>query len=495
VIAQHRHSLSRRLLVGLVVVSFAYWAGVAALTMRDNIDEVYGLFDAHLAQTALALLRVTDPDETDPLVLPNRTEVPALSEIFTQLPDLQERLAREATAPASQRSASAVSLPAVNRSIHSMHEEYGKSLRYQIWSGEGALLLRSANAPAEPMTLEDGYSETMDLQGQAWRHFGVWDLHRHFRVVVSEAHNLRNRLIQRIALQVVSPLALGLPVLILMLWFSINQGLNPLGVLTREIQARKPDNLLPLDVGSAPGEVRPMVLALNGLLQRVADTLEGERRFTANAAHELRTPLAAIQAQLHVARQAEGEVERQQALQQLQRGVERSIRLVGQMLTLARLDPEQALPDAQPVNLEQVAQAVCAELAPLALQREQTLELVAEPGLPLLPGNADMLSMLLSNLLDNAIRYTPRGGHIDMVLSHYLFGLMIEVSDDGPGIPAPQRERVFERFYRIAAQDQPGTGLGLAICQRIAELHNARLTLTEGPKGCGVTVSMFFSGS
>jgi two-component system sensor histidine kinase QseC len=237
-----------------------------------------------------------------------------------------------------------------------------------------------------------------------------------------------------------------------------------------------------------------MVLALNELLQRVTQTLEGERRFTSNAAHELRTPLAAIQAQLHVVRKAEGEAERQRAIEQLQRGVERGIRLVAQLLALARLDPDHTLAMFELVNVLEVAQVVCAELAPLALQRDQTLELVVEPDLPLLSGNADMLAMLLSNLVDNAIRYTPNGGHIDVAVSHYLFGLMIEVSDDGPGIPRAQRERVFERFYRIATQEQSGTGLGLAICRRIAELHQARMSLTEGPHKRGVTVSVFFSG-
>jgi two-component system sensor histidine kinase QseC len=378
--------------------------------------------------------------------------------------------------------------------MDSMQEEYEKNLRYQVWNSDGILLLRSTNAPTASMTEQDGYSETVDLEGRTWRHFGVWDIRRHFRIVVSEAYDLRNHLVRSIALHVASPLALGLPVLIVLLWFSINRGLNPLGVLTRELQIRKPDNLLPLDAGSAPGEIRPMVLALNELLQRVAQTLEGERRFTSNAAHELRTPLAAIQAQLHVARHADSEAEREQSLVQLQRGVERGIRLVGQLLTLARLDPDQPLPDAKLVNFGEIAEAVCAELAPLALQRDQTLELQVEPDLAKLSGNADMLSMLLSNLIDNAIRYTPFGGHIDVAVSHYLFGLMIEVSDDGPGIPPSQRERVFERFYRIASQDQPGTGLGLAICRRIAGLHHARMTLTEGPRNRGVTASVFFSG-
>ena len=487
------HSLSRRLLVGLVVVSFAYWFVVAWVTVRDSVDEVYELFDVHLAQTALALLRVVDPDETDPVMIPERGPEPSLQEILNRLPHLPERLARTRSGRADQSQSGAMT-PVVTGSIRSMQQQYEKSLRYQVWNGEGTLLLRSANAPAIPMTLQDAYSETTDPQDRTWRHYAVWDKDRHFRIVVSEAYDLRNHLVSTIVWHLASPLALGLPVLIVLLWFSINRGLNPLGVLTREISRRKPDNLTPLDASSAPGEVRTMVLALNELLLRVSHTLEGERRFTSNAAHELRTPLAAIQAQLHAVRRADNAEERKQGLEQLQRGVERSTRLVGQLLTLARLDPDQTLPDSHPVNFPDMAEAVCAELAPLALQREQTLELTAEPDLPLLPGNADMLAMLLANLVDNAIRYTPVGGRINVALSHYLFGLVIEVSDDGPGVPASQRDRVFERFYRIAGQDQPGTGLGLAICRRIADLHKARMTLTEGPDQRGVTASVFFSG-
>ena len=492
--AQPPHSLSRRLLVGLVVVSFAYWAVVAWLTVRDSVDEVYELFDVHLAQTALALLRVVDPDDTDPVMIPERGPAPALEKILNQWPHLPERLSQTRSGKAMQGASGTVAAPVVTGSIRFMQQEYEKSLRYQVWNGEGILLLRSANAPATPMTLQDAYSETTDPQDRTWRHYAVWDQDRHFRIVVSEAYDLRNRLVRTIVWHLASPLALGLPVLIVLLWFSINRGLNPLGVLTREILRRKPDNLVPLDASSAPGEVRPMVLALNELLLRVSHTIEGERRFTSNAAHELRTPLAAIQAQLHAVRRADSAAERKQGLEQLQRGVERSSRLVDQLLTLARLDPDQPLPDSNQVNFGELAEAVCAELAPLALQREQTLELAVEPDLPKLPGNADMLAMLLSNLVDNAIRYTPRGGRIDVALSQYLFGLMIEVSDDGPGIPASQRDRVFERFYRIASQDQPGTGLGLAICRRIADLHKARMTLTEGPNQRGVTASVFFSG-
>ncbi|MDD5247671.1 MAG: ATP-binding protein [Rhodocyclaceae bacterium] len=493
---RRRLSLSQRLLVALLIVTFAYWAVIVWFTLRDSIDEVYELFDAHLAQTALALLRVTDPDDEDPVAIPNRDEAPSLKEIFNQWPHLTDRLASAKSMPGHRGDGhvSAV-LPVVAGtvgagSIHSLHKEYEKRLRYQIWSGEGHLLLRSANAPLDVMTDADGFSETRDADGQLWRFYGVWDRHHDFRILVAEAHDVRNRLVRDIALHLASPLALGMPVLIFLLWFSISRGLDPLGVLTREIATRKPENLMPLDADNAPGEVRPMVLALNELLRRTTHALESERLFTANAAHELRTPLAAIQAQLHAARAAEGDAERRGAMDQLQRAVERGIRLVGQLLALARLDPEQALPDVEPASLGDVAEAVCAELAPLALRRDQVLELQVEPGLPAVRGNADMLSMLLCNLVDNAIRYTQRGGHIGIAVRRCAEGFLMQVSDDGPGIPAAQRAAVFDRFYRIAGQDQPGTGLGLAICRRIAELHDARIEIEDGAGGKGLVVSV-----
>jgi two-component system sensor histidine kinase QseC len=366
-----------------------------------------------------------------------------------------------------------------------MHSQYERSLRYQVWSRDGLLLLRSANAPEEVLTTLDGLSESAEMDGQTWKYYAVWDRHHDFRIVVSEDNGLRNRLVRSIALRVVSPLGLGLPVLLALIWLSIRQGLWPLGRLAQEIESKKPDSLMPLDAAQVPNEVRPLVGALNNLLERVGNSLESERRFTANAAHELRTPLAAINAQAYLVKIAEGEAERQDAITQLQRGIERAIRLVGQMLTMARLDPQQALPEVEPMELQEVAESVCADLAPLALQRSQTLELHVEPELPPLQGNADMVSMLISNLVDNAIRYTQAGGHIRVDVCSEGENICLRVDDDGPGIPLHLRERVFERFYRVASSEQAGTGLGLAICQRIAALHGATIQLQTGVKGVG----------
>lgn len=475
-IARANLSLSRRLLIGLIAVTLVCWLVITVLTVRDSVDEMYELFDVHLAQTANALLRVKDPDDDDTAPIPTQEHAPKLLDVFSEWPDYL----------------SPIGLPRLGgsppESIHLMHAQYEKSMRYQIWNRGGEILASSANAPNTPITLLDGYSQITDSAGEVWRNYGVWDQHGSFRVLVSENYQLRNRIIRNITAHLASPLALGLPVMIFMLWLVIGRGLNPLGTLTRDIAARKSDNLTPINVDHAPQEVKSMVKALNDLLGRMNSTLEAERRFTANAAHELRTPLAAIQAQLYNARQANNEAERTSALEQLNRGgVERSIRLVDQLLIMARLDPDHPLPKLEPINIAEMVQNVCAELAPLALQKEQHLELETHPPLPLVSGNADMLAMLLINLLENAIHYTQIKGAIAVTVNADDRCVQIEISDNGPGIPPDQRKAVFTRFTRIAGQDQPGTGLGLAIAQRIAQLHNAQISLHSGQNQCGLT--------
>jgi two-component system sensor histidine kinase QseC len=303
---------------------------------------------------------------------------------------------------------------------------------------------------------------------------------------------MRAQLVRSLAFSAISPIALGLPVLIVLLWLSIKRGLMPLTDLSRAIVSRKPDSLVYFHEANTPWELRPIVLALNDLLKRVTRMLEGERRFTDNAAHELRTPLAAIEAHLFAACNAKDEAEKDASIRQARIGVGRGIRLVGQMLTLARLEPNQIQPDFVPLHMKEMAQGVCAELAPLALAREQTLELIAEPNLPAVKGNIDMLSMLMSNLVDNAIRYTREGGHIIVMVKATDRALVLAVNDDGPGIPPEEREHVFQRFYRLADKRLPGTGLGLAICRSIADLHHAQISLSDTPTGTGLCVQVTF---
>ncbi len=477
--------------MGLVVVSFTFWVVIAALTIRDNMDEVHELYDIHLVHTALALLRLTDTAPNSPPLIAGSAASSMIERLFSQWPDLPDRVTQAKHTDSTQSR----SVQSANKVVVDRNVQYGKGLRYQIWRQDGRMLFRSANAPDSVITDETGFSENADQQGQNWRHYSVWNRSHEVRVIVSEAHDMRMQLVRSLAISSISPIALGLPVLVLLLWLSIRRGLGPLTALSREIADRKPDSLVQLNESKTPQELRPIVLALNDLLRRMTYTLENERRFTDNAAHELRTPLAAIQAHLYAASKTTDPSEHSRAMAQVQRGVDRSIRLVAQMLTLARLGPQQALPGVGLVNLGDMAQNVCADLAPLALQRDQTLELRAQPDVASLPGNPDLLSMLLSNLVDNAIRYTPRGGHIQIAVRHDAAGLQMAVCDDGPGIELTQRERVFNRFYRLADQSQPGTGLGLAICRSIAELHRAKISLSEGINGCGLMVSVTFPAS
>jgi two-component system, OmpR family, sensor histidine kinase QseC len=477
-------SLSRRLMATLIAASVGYWAVVVVVMITHSVDETYELFDSNLAQTALALLRVTDPDDSEPVGLPVANDSPAVADILGRWPDLGDRLSKLRSRPGAVANAA----PDDADHVQKLYREYERRLRYQIWNSQGDLLVKSSNAPSAPMVSRDGFSELIDGDGVVWRYYGVWDRHRTYRVLVAEAHDVRNSLLRNIAMDLVRPMVFGLPVLMFLLLFAIRRGLRPLRLLAADLAKKKVADLAPLDVGKSPNEIRPMVLALNNLLDGVERALENERCFTANAAHELRTPLAAIQAHLAAARFAESDAEREQSFDQLQRSLDRGIRLLGQLLTLARLDPEHSLPDVQLLDMGELLASVCAELTPTALRRTQTVELAVPPDLPRVPGNAGLLSMLFANLIDNAIRYTPDGGHISVNAHHQHGCVMVEVIDDGPGIPVEQRARVFERFCRLADQSKPGTGLGLTICRRVAQLHGAQIELSGGSAGGGLTV-------
>jgi len=471
-----RMSLSRRLMAILIGASLAYWTLVVVIMINDSVRETHELFDTHLAQTATALLRAVSADE------PGSTPMPESAGVADGLPYLARRGAHDA--PPAGGAADPVD---------SQYDKYERDFRYQIWNREGTLLLRSANAPNTALTEHDGFSETTDSDGEDWRIYGVWDRQGAVRVIVGEAISRRTNLLRNVALNLIRPMVLGLPMLLLLLWYSIRRGLRPLHALTREISQRHAASLTPVDLSSSPAEIRPIALALNDLLKRVEYAVESERCFTANAAHELRTPLAAIQAHLAAARAAASAEEKERSLTMLQRSVARSIRLVGQLLTLARLDPEQMAPDAHPVDVGALLESTCAELAPLALQRNQVFELAVAPDLPAISGNADMLTMLFTNLIDNAIRYTGDGGHVSIGARRgSATEVCVDVTDDGPGIPPADRARVFERFYRLEDQNKPGTGLGLAICQRVIELHSAKIYLSDGRGGKGLSVQVRF---
>lgn len=485
---RHAHlTLGHRLLVALGVVSFLFWIVMVTLSTRDNLKEVNELYDVHLAYTTKAFLHLMDPDDDEQQNFPTTLPSAAVAQLLELSPNLAQRpvLDQLTTTPNTPPSP-ATGLP--NTAQNTRRQQFNQSLRYQLWRDNGPLLFRSDNAPLDHMAQQTGFSDTLDTRGQGWRNYYVHDPSHHVHMIVSEPHTFREHLARSMVISAATPMVIGLPVLFLLLWFSVKRGLYPLASLSKEIAKRQPDNLALIDAENVPNEVLPMVTALNDLLQRMGQTLENERQFTDDAAHQLRTPLAAIQAQLYTARHTPTGIQHQMALSQMQESVARGIRLVNQLLTLARLDPKMALPNFSAIALAHIAESVCAELAPQALQRDQNLELIVTPNLPAVCGNADLLTMLISNLVDNAIHYTPQGGHIILNLEQKTEAVSLTICDDGPGIAPEQRAKVLERFYRVASQNQPGTGLGLAICKRVAEMHHTTLVLGDGLHGRGLCV-------
>ena len=434
-------SLRHRLLALLLGGVAAAWVVAMALIYADAHHEVDQLFDAQLAQVGQTLLALAGVEGV-------------------AVPDSNGALAHK----------------------------YQRHLRFQIWHADGRLLVRSANAPDSPLTTVDGFSEVEDDHGH-WRYFRQWNANRSLQVQVAEDHYIRDDLIEHIAWRLLLPALFGLPLIGFWVWLATRRGLSPLNDVARQIAARAPQQLQPVTPPKAPEEIRALLDALNTLFSRVELAMDSERRFTADAAHELRTPLAALQAQLQVAQRAQDPAERERALGQLQLGLSRAGHLVDQMLLLARLDPESGLPHPQAIDLGELAERVCADFGALILERNPDFELETMPAC-VVTGQAEWLQVLIRNLLDNAIHHGRPGGCIRMRVTRDAKHIALAVSDDGPGIPADQRESALRRFHRLSPGKAKGSGLGLAIVARIAELHGTSLTLDEGENGRGLCVTV-----
>jgi two-component system sensor histidine kinase QseC len=370
-------------------------------------------------------------------------------------------------------------------------DRYDLPVIYQVWRmgaerGEAGLVVRSPRAPETPLADRPGFSER-EYRQSTWRFFARE--HEGYRVIVGHDHAERYRVAAALALNLAWPILVGLPLMGLALWWGVGRALAPVGRVAREVAGLEPERLRRVGADAElPEEVAPLVAALNGLTERVALVLDKERRFTADAAHELRTPLAALKVQAQVAQRAQGGEARERALEQVLAGVERMSYLVEQLLTLARLDPEAGRESFAPVELAALAEGVCAELAPAALARRQTLEL--EPGPGVAWGNRGWLEILLRNLVGNAVRHTPAGSRIVVSIGSAPGQVRLLVRDDGPGIPAGEREALLGRFARGTDASEDGCGLGLSIVARIAEAHGGRVELGPGLGGAGLGVAV-----
>lgn len=364
---------------------------------------------------------------------------------------------------------------------------------FRALDGAGRTILRSSHFPDLPANAAaEGFAD-VTLGGTRWRLFGTRDAASGRLISVAERYGPRLELARSVVSHLLHPVWIALPILAGLIWLSVKWGLAPLLSLAHQVKQREPGRLQPLDEREAPQEARPLIQALNALFARVTALQDRERRFAADAAHELRTPLAAIRTHAEVARAARSEDERRRAMDNVLRGSDRAAHLVDQLLLLARLEPQDALPSATRVALAEVAARAVADCAPLAAAGDIDLGLTTVDATnAVVDGNAELLAIMARNLVDNAVRYAAAGGTVDVAVTRTAAGISLVVADDGPGLSAEERGRIFDRFYRKLGTGREGSGLGLSIVARIVELHGARITLDPGIGGRGLAVTITF---
>lgn len=430
------NSLRARLLLALLAMLALIALVMGVLTYRNVLAETESLFDYQLQQMALSL---RDQGEVD------ATQADALS---------NEQL----------------------------------DFVVQIWTLDGRSIYSTRRHEELPSRALLGLADVL-VGTEVWRTYSVATPGRVIQVAQPLA--TRQRLAANAALRSVTPLVFLVPVMALVAWWLAAMTLSPLRRVASEVKARDDKMLQPLPEHGLPEEVSPLVHALNGLLARLGQTLETQRAFLSDAAHELRSPLTALKLQIESLRRAPDEAARTDAVNMLADGVDRAARIVEQLLALARSEPGAQPPALETLDLSEVVRQAVADTVPYALSRGSRFELHAEEGVTL-RGEKLGLAVLVRNLADNAVRYSPKGSRIELRVQREDGAPVLLVDDAGPGIPPAERERVFDRFYRRAAGGEEGTGLGLAIVKSVAARHGARVDLGDSPLG-GLRVRVSFA--
>ncbi|KRC23401.1 ATP-binding protein [Acidovorax sp. Root217] len=436
-------SLRAQLLIFLLAAILLAGAVQGVLAYRSALDEADSLFDYHMQQTALALRSGLPPD------------------------------ARELGQGLSG-------------------EDENHEFIVQVWTNEGLRIFESAVGAALPQIAVLGFAN-VQARGGTYR---VFSLQTRSQVIqVAQNMAVRSGMARTLALRTLAPLAVMAPLLVLAVWWGVSRSLAPVERVRRQLARRQADDLSPVSDAALPDEVQPLVTELNLLFERVQGAFAAQQHFVADAAHELRSPLAALRLQLQGLQRASDDGARAVAVERLSAGIDRATRLVEQLLTLARQEASAAgSTPTEAVDLRAVAQLALADVAPAAQARDMDMGLLESDPAPV-PGRPEALRMLVRNLLDNAVKYTPPGGQVDLQL-HRKAGNAVElvVEDSGPGIAPEHRERVMQRFVREAADSAPGSGLGLAIVQAIAQAHGASVGLDASPRLGGLRVTVRFAG-
>ena len=428
------NSLRLRLLVSLVGLLALAAVAMAAITYHNVLGETEKLFDYQLQQMALSL---RDQGEIEP-------------EQADTLAD--ERL----------------------------------DVVIQIWTVDGRAIYASRPHASLPARALLGLA-TLTVDGRAWRTYGVATRDR--VIQVAQPVDIRQRLAAHAAWRSVLPLLLTTPIAALAIWWLAARNLAPIERLAREVRTRDARSLAAVPTAGLPDEIAPLASALNALLARLSSSLDSQRAFVADAAHELRSPLTALKLQLELLRRADDAETREAARIAIGEGIGRASRLVEQLLALARSEPDAVLP-VERVDLAAVARQAIDDTTPFADSRSVSIALIAHGG-ACVKGDPVALNLLVRNLVDNAVRYSPTASRVEVRVRQQSGEVVLEVDDAGPGIPDAERERVFDRFYRRADAGGAGSGLGLAIVRSVASAHAATVRLGPSTLG-GLSVSVSF---
>jgi two-component system, OmpR family, sensor kinase len=430
----------RTRLIGLLLLAILLAAGVQALVVyRQARAEADGIFDYHMEQMAQAL------------------------RVGVALPGLPSPLGEEALAPETV------------------------DFFVQIWTDDGLRVFQSGTSADLPQRAVLGFS-SIEVDGRPFRVYSM----RSRAQVIQVAQDMRPRqaMARALAWRTVLPIAWIAPLLMLVAWAVVSVSLAPVARVRRQVAARGADELAEVSERGLPDEIRPLVHELNLLFVRVRQAFDAQKNFVAEAAHELRSPLAALRLQAQGLQRARDDATRALAVERLLAGIDRATRLVEQLLMLARQQAQPAAAQApQPVALAELAAQVVADAAEQARAKQIDLGMgQADPGT--LNGHAEPLRILLANLVDNALKYTPEGGTVDVAVQRDAGELVLSVEDSGPGIAEADRARVLDRFYRVPGSTAAGSGLGLAIASAIAQAHGASLELGCSSRLGGLRIAL-----
>ncbi len=508
------YSLRRLLLVSLLTTSMCIWGVTAVFIYNVTRDEVASLFDAELAQSAKVLHSFIESllregslstnwmqaqnDENLHIPLGRKN---SKNRAFQLLIDNENNFLKPEYVPK-------VLLHSFDEKniddqlwgvfddllqVSTLGHKYERKIAFQLWSKTNGIVLHSDSAPLFALSsMDHGFSET-SIDEHLWHVFSIASTNGEYIIHVGQKEEIRAQLTDEISMQLVMQFFVGLPILGVVIWLIVGRALAPLNRLEIALSRREASYLKPLSIEKLPNEIVPIVHEINTLFVQLEQAFEHERQFTADAAHELRTPLAGLLTQAQVALRTADETVRNQALKRIEQAVHRMTYLVQQLLTFSRIDSNQEYLAKAITHVDQEIVRVITELDAEAYKKRIHVEFIEENIVPIM-ANTLLINILLRNVIDNAIKYTPQRGDIKVSLIGSDSQLLFCVEDSGPGIAPDQYENSLKRFHRCVetAHAAHGTGLGFSIVQRIAGIHHAELALGESELG-GLKVKVTFA--